>query len=269
MADTVAAMTTPASGRTGTALPLQGRGALVTGGSRGIGRAIVQRLAADGASVAFTYHSHASDAEQLTMQITAAGGQAYPVPLDVGDPNQFATAYTSITDLLRRTGIDGLDIVVANAGVFTSNAITDTTVEEWDRVLAINARGTLLTIQHALPRLRDNGRIITLSTVGTQWPSPGEAVYAASKAAVEQLTRICSRELGPRGITVNTISAGPTDTDLLRDHAAPQALDGAAAMTALGRIGQPADIANLVALLALPDSGWMTGQNIRADGGLS
>jgi 3-oxoacyl-[acyl-carrier protein] reductase len=94
-------------------------------------------------------------------------------------------------------------------------------------------------------------------------------VYAASKAAVEQLTRICSRELGPRGITANTISAGPTDTDLLRTSAAPQALDGAAAMTALGRIGQPVDIANLVALIAHPDSGWMTGQNIRADGGLS
>ncbi|WP_369751468.1 SDR family oxidoreductase [Mycobacterium sp. 155] len=95
------------------------------------------------------------------------------------------------------------------------------------------------------------------------------AVYAASKAAVEQLTRICSRELGSRGITANTISAGPTDTDLLRENAVPQALDGAAAMTALGRIGQPVDIANLVALIARPDSGWMTGQNIRADGGLS
>lgn len=251
------------------AQPLAGRGALVTGGSRGIGRAIVQRLAANGAVVVFTYHAHADDAETLAKEVTAGGGQAYPVPLDVGDPELFTDAYTALDQILRQVGLEGLDIVVANAGVFTSAAITEATVEEWDRVMAVNARGTLLTIQYAIPRLRDNGRIITVSSIGTQWPSPGECVYAASKAAVEQLTRICSRELGPRGITANTISAGPTDTEMLRSTAHPEALAGAAAMTALGRIGQPVDIASLVALMAHPDSAWMTGQNIRADGGLS
>jgi 3-oxoacyl-[acyl-carrier protein] reductase len=270
LGDIVATMTTATSSvLTDPTQPLQGRGALVTGGSRGIGRAVVRQLAADGATVAFTYNTRAQDAETVAAEITARGDHAYPVPLDIADPAQFTTAYAAVDKALRHAGIDGLDIVVANAGVFSSAVIADVTVEEWDRVMAVNARGTMLTIKHAISRLRDNGRIITLSTIGTQWPSPGEAAYAASKAAVEQLTRICSRELGPRGITANTIAAGPTDTDLLRDNTEPQALDGAAAMTALGRIGQPADIANLVALIAHPDSGWMTGQNIRADGGLS
>ncbi|MBA2695987.1 MAG: SDR family oxidoreductase, partial [Actinobacteria bacterium] len=131
------------------------------------------------------------------------------------------------------------------------------------------ARGTFLTLQHAAPRIRDGGRIITISTIGTTWPSPGEAIYAASKAVVEQLTRVASRELGRRGITANTISPGPTNTDLLPAGAQPEPLDGAAAMTALGRMGQPTDIADLVALLAHPDNRWITGQNIRADGGLT
>lgn len=229
----------------------------------------MQRLAANGAVVVFTYHAHADDAETLVKEVAAGGGQAFAVPLDIGDPELFTDAYAALDQILRQVGLEGLDIVVANAGVFTSAAITEVSVAEWDRVMAINARGTLLTIQYAIPRLRDNGRIITVSSIGTQWPSPGESVYAASKAAVEQLTRICSRELGARGITANTISAGPTDTDLLGNTAAPQALEGAAAMTALGRIGQPVDIARLVALVANPDSAWMTGQNIRADGGLS
>ncbi|BEK89984.1 SDR family oxidoreductase [Nocardia seriolae] len=249
-------------------MPLHGRGALVTGGSRGIGRTVAQRLAADGAVVVFTYHKHVHDAEALVAEIAAHGGHSFAVPLDVSDPAQFTTAYETVDDHFRRAAV-GLDTVVANAGVFSRATITEATVAEWDRVMAINARGTLLTIQHGISRLRDNGRIITVSTVGTVWPSPGEGIYAASKAAVEQLTRICSRELGARRITANTISAGPTDTDLLEANAAPQELEGAAAMTALGRIGKPADIANLVALIAHTDSGWMTGQNIRADGGLS
>jgi 3-oxoacyl-[acyl-carrier protein] reductase len=268
--ETVAGMTPSAQPvLTPSDLPLRGQAALVTGGSRGIGRAIVGRLAFDGAIVAFTYHTHTQDADTLVTEITAAGANAYAVALDVADPQQFATAYQAVDQALRQSGIEGLDIVVANAGVFSSAAITDVTVEEWDRVMAVNARGALLTVQHAIPRLRDNGRVITVSTVGTQWPSAGEAAYAASKAAVEQLTRICSRELGARGITANAISVGPTDTELLRDNAPPEALEAVAGMTALGRIGRPSDIADVVALIAHPRSGWLTGQNIRADGGLS
>ncbi|NEW26816.1 SDR family oxidoreductase [Nocardia cyriacigeorgica] len=200
---------TPSPPSSGSA-PLRDRGALVTGGSRGIGRAIVTRLAAAGAAVVFTYRTSAAAAEALVDEIREQGGRAHAV-----------------------------------------------------------ARGTLLTLQFAARNLRDNGRIITISTIGTHWPSPGEAAYAASKAAAEQLTRVASRELGSRGITANVLALGPTDTDLLRSTAPPAALDATAAMPALGRIGGPADIAGLVALLAHQDSGWITGQIIRADGGLT
>ncbi len=249
--------------------PLTGRSVLVTGGSRGIGRAITHRLAADGAFVAFTYNTHAAAADALASEITDQGGQACAVQLDLADDGQIANAFAEADHAFAGAGIGGLDIPVANAGVFTSAPIEHASLKEWDRVMAVNARGTFLTLQYAASRLRDNGRVLTISTIGTAWPSPGEAIYAASKAAVEQLTRVASRELSSRGITANTISLGPTDTDLLRAGAPPEALDGAAAMTALGRIGQPRDIADLVALLVHPDNRWITGQNIRADGGLT
>lgn len=236
-------------------MPLRGRGALVTGGSRGIGRAIVRRLVTDGAAVAFTHHTHPDDAADLQAELAADGGHAGAVSLDVADPDRFPAAFATVDDVLGRFDV-GLDIVVANAGVFTSAPLAETAIDAWDRVLAVNARGTLLTLQYAIPRLADNGRVITVSTIGTGWPSHGEATYAASKAAVEQLTRVASRELGGHGITANIVSAGPTDTDLLRTNAAPHAVDGAAAMAALGRLGRPTDIADVVALLARPESGW-------------
>lgn len=249
--------------------PLRDCGALVTGGSRGIGRAIVTRLAAAGAAVVFTYRTSAAAAEALVDEIREQGGRAHAVPCDLADSEQTAGAFEATTvTLADRFGI-GLDIVVANAGIFTSAPLDGLDLSEWDHAMAVNARGTLLTLQFAARNLRDNGRIITISTIGTHWPSPGEAAYAASKAAAEQLTRVASRELGGRGITANVLALGPTDTDLLRSTAPPAALDATAAMTALGRIGGPADIAGMVALLAHQDSGWVTGQIIRADGGLT
>ncbi|MFI9081908.1 SDR family oxidoreductase [Streptomyces sioyaensis] len=249
--------------------PLAGSGALVTGGSRGIGRAIARRLAADGAMVVFTYHTQSEAADTLIAEIAELNGRAYAVPLDLAIPDQVAEVFAAADGAFHQAGVGGLDILVASAGVFTSAPLAETTLDAWERVMAVNARGTFLALQHAAARMRDGGRVITLSTVGTHWPSPGEALYAASKAAVEQLTRVASRELGHRGITANTLSLGPTDTDLLRAGAHPDALDGAAAMTALGRIGRPDDVADLVALLVRPDNRWVTGQNIRADGGLT
>lgn len=262
-------MTTSTAPTFPSTLSLAGRSALVTGGSSGIGRAITRKLAADGAFVVFTYNAQDQAADTLITEISDHGSRAAAVQLDLADPDMFAAAFIAVERACSGAGIDGLDILVANAGVFTSGSIEHSTVEEWDRVMGINGRGTLLTLQHAAPLLRDGGRILTISTIGTAWPSPGEAIYAASKAAVEQLTRVASRELGSRGITANTVSLGPTDTDLLRSSAPPEALGGAAAMTALGRLGRPTDIADLIALLAHPDNRWITGQNIRADGGLA
>lgn len=248
--------------------PLAGYGAFVTGGSRGIGRAVTARLAADGADVVFTYATQGQAASELVDEITGHGGWARAVRLDLTDVDGFEAVFTTAEHAFREAGVE-LNLLVANAGVIAHAQIDQLDIDEWDRLMATNARGTLLTVQHAARRMADHGRIITVSTIGTAWPSQGEAAYAASKAAVEQITRVASREFGHRGITANTVSLGPTDTDLLRAGAAPEALDGAAAMTALGRIGLPTDVADLVALLVHPDGRWITGQNIRADGGLT
>lgn len=208
-------------------------------------------------------------AKNLIAEIAAQGGWARALQLDLADPDQFSQVFADVDQAFCDAGVDGLTVLVANAGIIAHAPIDQLTVADWDQMIATNARGTFLTLQHSAQRLRDNGRIITISTIGTSWPSPGDAAYAASKAAAEQITRVASRELGHRGITANTISGGPTDTDLLRSGAPPEARDGAAAMTALGRIGQPADVADLAALIASPDSRWITGQNIHADGGLT
>lgn len=216
-----------------------------------------------------TYNKQRATAEDVVAKITRQGGWARAVQLDLADPTGFDQAFTAADAAFADAGVDGLDLLVANAGIIAHTPLDQLTVDEWDRIMGINARGTFLTVQYAARQIRDGGRIITMSTIGTGWPSPGETAYAASKAAVEQLTRVASRELGSRGITANTVSLGPTDTDLLRSGAPAEALDGAAAMTALGRIGQPTDIADLIALLTRPDNRWITGQNIHADGGLT
>lgn len=273
MGVTVACMTKSQIGqRAGTdqaSPPLAGWGALVTGGSGGIGGAVARRLAADGAAVVLTYRSHRAEAEDVVAEIRVGGGSAAAVELDVTVPEQVAAAFDAADEVFASLGVAGLAIVVAAAGVAAHQPLSEVGVGDWDRVLAINARGALLTLQQAARRMLDGGRIITVSTIGTAWPSPGETTYAASKAAVEQISRVASRELGARQITVNTVSPGPTDTALLRAGAPADAIAGAAAMTALGRIAAPDDIADLIGLLVRPDNRWVTGQILRADGGLT
>lgn len=219
--------------------------------------------------VALTFVDHGQAADDVVASIDADGGRARAFRLDVADPDGFAPALDAAQTFFAEAGARGLDVLVANAGIAEHAPLAEVTIEAWDRVMAVNARGVLLSVQHAAARMGDGGRIVAVSTVGTAWPSPGETVYAASKAAVEQIVRVASRELGPRGITVNTVSAGPTDTDLLRAGAPPEALAGAAAITALGRIGEPADVAGVVGLLCRPEAGWLTGATLRADGGLT
>ncbi|MEV4475316.1 SDR family oxidoreductase [Nonomuraea salmonea] len=235
--------------------------AVVTGGSRGIGRAVVERLAGDGATVVFSYVADEAAARQVEQ---ACGGRAVAVRADAADPAQVERLFEEAGTVFGGP----LTALVSNAGVMDHTPVDAVTPEAFERVMAVNVRGAFLAVRAAAARMADGGRIVTISSTGTAWPSAGESLYAASKAAVEQLTRVASRELGRRGITVNAVSPGPTDTDLLRADVPPEGMAGVAHMTALGRIGTPADIASVVALLLSPDAAWLTGQNLRADGGL-
>jgi 3-oxoacyl-[acyl-carrier protein] reductase len=242
---------------------LDRKAALVTGGSRGIGRAIVNRLAAEGAAVVFTYVENARAAAEVVARIEERGGVATAVRADQADiaslPDLFAAA-------AEPTG--GLDILVNNAATAVQTPILEATEEDFDRQLAVNMKGPFFAIQQAGRVLRYGGRIISLSTLNTVLPAAGNALYAASKAALEQFTAVAAREFGARDITVNCVSPGATDTDLLWSSNDPAVVEGIKGMTALGRLGEPADIADVVAFLAGPDSRWITGQNLRVTGGL-
>jgi len=243
---------------------LDGRRALVTGGSRGIGRAVVERLAWDGAAVVFSFRGNASAAAEVERAVVGAGGSVHSRQAELGDVTGVRALFSEAERVL-----GGLDIVVLSAGVADGDLIAQETEEVYDRVMAVNAKSTFFGLQESARRLSDGGRIVTLSSVNTVLAEPGAAVYSASKAAIEQFSIIASKELGPRGIAVNVVSPGATDTDMLREENSAADVAAMAAMSPLGRLGEPADVADVIAFLVGPDGGWMTGQNLRASGGLA
>jgi 3-oxoacyl-[acyl-carrier protein] reductase len=224
----------------------------------------VQRLAAEGATVVFNFARSADHAAEVEQAVRDAGGHAHGIQIDLAAPGAVEALMTFAGEHL-----DGLDILVNNAAMnFTRAAIADTDEELYDGIMAVNARSTFLTMRFAARSMRDNGRIINISSLNTVRPARGIAPYAASKGAIEQLTKIAAMELGARGITVNAVCPGATDTDLLRGTNSAAVLEQVVKWTPLGRLGQPADIADVVALLASPDARWITGQIIGASGGL-
>ncbi|MEW9552659.1 SDR family oxidoreductase [Nonomuraea sp. NPDC050783] len=238
---------------------LSGRGAVVTGGSRGIGRAVVERLAADGAEVVFSYRREAEAATRVAKETGAHAVQA-----DVGSREDLQRLFAEA-----EARLPGLDILVSNAVQdLGRKPMTEISDDEYERVFAVNARSVFLALQWAGRVMRDNGRIITISTLNTALPVATLALYQGSKAAAEQFTKVAARELGGRGITANTVSPGTTDTDLLHATNSPEALQRVIPFTALGRLGRPDDIAAVVAFLAGPDGRWVTGQNLLATGGM-
>jgi 3-oxoacyl-[acyl-carrier protein] reductase len=243
--------------------PLTGRRALVTGGSRGIGAEIVRRLAADGAAVAFTYGASAAEAQKLVAEVAANSGTAVAIQADSADALQVAK---SVDDTVSKLG--GLDILVNNAGVAYIADAGSFTLEQFDRSVAINVRGAFVAIQRALPHLGESGRIINIGSINAdRVPGPGLSVYAMTKGAVAGLTRGLARELGARGITVNNIQPGPIATDMNPDEG--EFADSMRQVMALGRYGQPRDIASAVSYLAGPESGYITGANWNVDGGFT
>ena len=235
--------------------------ALVTGGSRGIGAGIAKRLAADGASVAITYTKGADAAAAVVTEIERAGGSAIAIQADAADAKAVTAAVEKTVATYGR-----LDVLVNNAGTAIPKPFEETTLEELDRVIDINFRGTLIATQAALKHMQDGGRIIMIgSCVGERIMTPGLVPYAATKGAVKMFTQGLSREVGSRGITVNNVQPGPIDTELnpaAGDWATPQI-----AMTALNRYGHVKDIAAMVAFVAGPEASYITGANLTVDGG--
>ena len=242
---------------------LQHKAALVTGGSRGIGRAIAERLAADGAAVVFSYLSNADAAAGVVAGIRAAGGTVHAVQADLADPGAARRLFDQAENQL-----GPLDILVNNAGVVAGDPIADTADEVFDAVLAVNLKSPFVLIREAARRLRDGGRVVNISTLNTVLVGPRMAPYASSKAALELLGRVAAYELGERGITVNAVLPGATDTELFRANNPEENRKSLTALTALGRIGQPGDVADVVAFLVSDDARWLTGQCIGAAGGL-
>jgi 3-oxoacyl-[acyl-carrier protein] reductase len=237
--------------------------ALVTGGSRGIGAGIAKRLAADGARVAITYTKGAEAAASVVKAIQEAGGKAIAIQADATDANAVKAAVQKTVDTFNQ-----IDILVNNAGVANPKPFEETTLEEIDHVLNVNLRAVLVTTHAALKHIKSGGRIINIgSAVGERLWTPGLVPYSATKGGVKMFTQGLSREVGPRGITVNNVQPGPIDTDMnpaTGDWATPQL-----AVTALNRYGTVEEVAALVAFVASPESSYITGANLTVDGGMN
>ncbi|UZJ32916.1 SDR family oxidoreductase [Streptomyces endophytica] len=248
---------------------LNGKTALVTGASRGIGRGIAQRLAQDGALVAVHYGSNDIAAKETVEQIREAGGRAFIIGAELGVPGDAEALFSAFDDELAAYGAPaGLDILVNNAAISLPGHIDEVTPEQFDRILAVNTKAPFFVTQHGLRRMRDGGRIINISSAVTTTAFPSTIAYGVSKGAVETLTLTLAKDLGERGITVNTIAPGFIETDMnAAMRATPEAHAALAAISVFNRLGRPADIADVTAFLASDDSRWITGQRIDVTGG--
>jgi NAD(P)-dependent dehydrogenase (short-subunit alcohol dehydrogenase family) len=242
-------------------IDLNGKRALVTGGSRGIGAAIALILAENGADVAFTYQSAAEKARGVVKSIEGAGRRAVAIQADSADPQAIAR---SVDEAVAK--LSGVDILVNSAAIGHSGMIADLDLTDYQRVMDINVRAPVLFAKAVIPHLKEGGRIITIgSALGERVPFPGLTIYAMSKAALTSFTRGLSRELGPNGITVNLIQPGATDTD--SNPADGEAADFQRSLTSLGRYAEPREIGNAVAYLASPAASIITGATLTVDGG--
>jgi 3-oxoacyl-[acyl-carrier protein] reductase len=242
---------------------LAGKVALVTGGSRGIGAAIAQRLARDGAAVAITYVSAQQKADEVVRAVEAAGGRALAVRADSADAEAVKSA---VAETVRTFG--RLDVLVNNAGIAVVMPLDQFSLNDFDRMVAVNVRGVFVAVQEASRHMGEGGRIITIGSVNAErMPFAGGSVYAMTKAAVAGLTRGLARDLGPRGITVNTVQPGPVDTDMNpADGPFAESMKG---WMALGRYGLAGEIAAMVSYLASPEAGFVTGASLTIDGGFA
>ncbi len=244
-------------------MKLQNKVAVVTGASRGIGRAIALRLAQEGASVVVHFKENELAAQDVVSEIEKSGGVARAFGADIGDVVEVRRFFATVQSEFKT-----IDILVNNAGWAEFKVLEEVNEEDFDAIFDLNVRGLFFATQEAARLLNDNGRIVNISSGITRANVGSGAVYAGSKAAVEAFTRCWSNDLGTRGITVNTVSPGMTETDLLMEVTSPDALQGMAAQSPFGRLGKPQDIADVVAFLCTDDARWLSAQNILANGGI-
>jgi len=243
---------------------LQNKIALVTGASRGIGAHIAKTLADEGARVVVNYASNQAAAEQVVAEIIWNGGEAIAVKADVSKADEVKALFDATIAQFGK-----VDWLINNAGIALYKRIQETTDDEFDRSFNVNVKGVFLTLREAATRLENGGWIVNFSSSVTRLMMPTYATYSATKAAVEQLTRVFSKEVGQRGITVNSISPGPTNTELFTEGKSEEILQRLASMAALGRIGEPEDIARVVLFLVSDESAWVTAQNLGVNGGFA
>jgi len=238
---------------------LKGKNALVTGSSRGIGRAIADRLAADGAAVVINYTRNEQPAQAVVDNIVAKGGKAIAIQGDISKPAEMGRLFSEA-----EKGMGQLDIVVANAGVYIAKPFVENTEADYDYIFNINTKGVFFTLQEAARRVREGGRIVVVSTGGTKMLFPNNSLYLGSKGAIEQFARTLAIELGPRNVTVNVLSPGFTDTDMMPE----EYREYGASLSPFKRVGTPEDVAEVAAFLVSDAARWVTGQNLQAGGGV-
>ena len=240
-------------------LSLKEKTALVTGGSRGIGRAVGEKLAAEGATVVINYARNEQLAQEVVKAISAKGGKAIAIRADVSKPAEVRRLFSEA-----QRAVGGLDIVVANAGVHIAKPLIENTEADYDYIFDINTRGVFFTLQEGGRRVRNGGRIVVVSTGGTKMHFANMSLYLGSKGAIEQFARSLSRELGPRNVTVNVLSPGFTDTDMLPEEYRAYG----ASLSPFNRVGTAKDVADAAAFLASDAARWVTGENLQAGGGV-
>ncbi len=240
------------------------RTAIITGAARGIGVALAKRLAQDGFAVVINYANSATSADTLVEELTASGQQAMAIKADITN----ADAVKQMFDHAE-TRFGGVDVIVNNAGVMTTQPISEMSDTVYDSMIDTNVRGTFNMLREGAKRLRNDGRVINFSTTALHLKLPGYAVYNATKAAVEAMTGVYAKELRGRNITVNAVAPGPVATELFLNGKTDEQIAQFSKMPPLERLGQPEDISGVVSFLAGPDSGWVNGQTLRANGGLA
>ncbi|MCR4265468.1 glucose 1-dehydrogenase [Nitratireductor sp. ZSWI3] len=243
-------------------MTLENKTAIVTGAGKGIGAAIARKLAREGCAVVVNYARDKTAADRVVQEIERSGGRAVAVQADVADPAAMPALFDAAA-----AAFGAVDILVNNAGMMRLSPVAEAADADFDDHCAVNLGGTFRGMREGARRLRDGGRIISLSSSVVGFYQPGYGLYAATKAAIEALTHVLAKELGPRRITVNAIAPGPVETEFFMRGKSEELVAGITRMIPLGRLGTPDDIADAVAFLAGPQSGWINGQTIRANGG--